>query len=162
MGLDWDAIRAWVPIAISVAALVLSGLTFVTARRWRPRPFVILESDQMMTGGGALQYREIVVSNRGNAPVHDFGVDASWGMGDLGLPFGISDTLGTLGSDKRVVIRLGTGVPLAGGGDHEMSLKVPRPLLGETTVKVTWREPPNFKRLRSLPLGLQTGKSGQA
>lgn len=101
-------------------------------------------------GTHVVPYRELRIANRGNAPVHNFRVELTWD--EL---FGDSSDVGTVGPDEVVQVMVGMILPYLEDPAHEHSvdLQVPPDKLAEAKVIATWRQPPDFKRLYSLPKG---------
>jgi hypothetical protein len=141
----------WVTVTVSAVALVLSGIALWSARRWRPKPLIRVESDRMKHRMHApyLSYREILIANRGNADVLDFRVDAKWGFGDL---FGCESKIGTLGPDQTVLIRFGQFLPSGEDDDypdHHLNVFVDLEQMNTLTLTVAWRQAPDLRRVRS-------------
>ncbi len=157
--MDWDAVRGWVAVGISVLAFSLSGLAYWSSRRWRARPLVQVELDQFFDSPARviMPYREVQIANRGNAPVHDFRVEVTWGFGEL---FGDQSDVGTVGADEVVRVLVGHILPYFedAAHEHEVSLSVDPEQLRTAKVVVSWRQPPDFKRVVKLPIDAKRKK----
>lgn len=141
----------FVSAGLALAAIIVSVIALWQTRRWRPRPLLIVELNELGRIGlfnGGSEYRVVRFANRGTADA----IDVRCQFIDVEGHTRDEQSLGTLSTDQVGEILVGASTPMPSEYVAVNASFVPGEEDGVQTyrVRLLWRQPPRVETTRSL------------